>query len=31
MEAHRKQTLGLAVIALLVVLWVLLRHYWSGA
>jgi len=30
MNAHRQQALGLAVIALLVLLFVLLRRLWSG-
>jgi hypothetical protein len=31
MDAQRQQTLGLALIALLILLFVLLRHLWSGA
>ncbi len=31
MDARRQQALGLAVIALLILLFVLLRRYWSGA
>jgi hypothetical protein len=30
MDASRQQALGLALIALLIVLLVLLRHLWSG-
>jgi hypothetical protein len=31
MDAQRQQALGLAVIALLILLFVLLRRLWSGA
>jgi len=31
MEAQRQQALGLALVALLIVLFVLLRRWWSGA
>jgi hypothetical protein len=31
MDAQRQQTLGLALIALLILLFVLLRRLWSGA
>jgi len=31
MDARRQQALGLAVIALLILLFDLLRRYWSGA
>ena len=31
MDAQRQQALGLAVIALLILLFVLLRRFWSGA
>jgi hypothetical protein len=31
MDAPRQQALGLALIALLIVLLILLRHLWSGA
>jgi len=30
MDAPRQQTLGLALIAVLILLIVLLRHWWSG-
>ncbi len=31
MDAQRQQALGLAVIALLILLFVLVRRFWSGA
>jgi hypothetical protein len=31
MDARRQQALGLAVIALMILLYVLLRRLWSGA
>jgi hypothetical protein len=31
MDAPRQQTLGLAIIVVLILLVVLLRHFWSGA
>jgi hypothetical protein len=31
MDSQRQQALGLALIALLIVLFVLLRRWWSGA
>jgi hypothetical protein len=31
MDAQRQQTLGLALIALLILLFVVLRRLWSGA
>jgi hypothetical protein len=31
MEAQRQQALGMALVALLIVLFVLLRRWWSGA
>jgi hypothetical protein len=30
MDAHRQQALGLALLALLVLLFVLLRRFWGG-
>lgn len=31
MDAQRQQALGLAMVALLILLIVVLRHWWSGA
>jgi hypothetical protein len=30
MDAQRQQTLGLALIGLLILIFILLRHMWSG-
>jgi len=29
MDAHRQQTLGLALIAIAILAWVLVRHFWE--